>query len=887
MATQQIKKPRAADRPLAPYRAKRDFKATEEPEGAGKPEVLPSSELPFVVQKHAATRLHYDFRLGWRGVLKSWAVTRGPSYYPGDKRLAVQVEDHPMEYKDFEGTIPKGQYGGGTVMVWDRGTWEPHGDVDRGLEEGHLKFALHGTRLKGDWVLVRMKDRPGDRKSNWLLIKEHDRFERPSDSKPITETAAISAVTKRFLDQIAKAANNGNGSAPEQSPVKTKVNRRKVPPAKIKAILEQAPREKLPAFIAPQLAQTAMHPPEGDDWVHELKFDGYRIQIHIDAGTTESERQVRLLTRNRLDWTSRMPLIAAAAAQLPVTTAILDGEVVVLNDKGVADFADLQAAFQEGKKKPLTYIAFDLLHLDGHNLRGLPFLDRKALLADLLKRNGDSVLHFTEHLEAHGKETFAAACRLGAEGIVSKLASAKYTSGRGSAWLKAKCIQEQEFIIGGFTPVAKSGQGIGALLLGYNHGGELRYAGRTGTGFSQSTQKLLRRCLEKSIQKGPPFAEPPSGALRDVRWVRPELVAQVSFSNWTRDNLVRQAAFKGLREDKLAKEVIREATAAPVSPTSVAPSKPKPKSPRAKRSLDGAKMAGVTLTHPDKVLDETTGMTKQDLASYYAAVAEHMLPFIENRPLSIVRCPEGSSKPCFFQKHVGFGIPSSVKTVSIPNRKNGTKESYLTVDSAEGLVGLAQMGVLEIHSWGSKNDSLEKPDRIVIDLDPDESIDWKTLTASALEVRKQFKALGLDSFVKSTGGKGLHVVVPIRADHAWPVVKDFAHALVTRMEKANPDLYVTKMTKALRKNHIYLDYLRNDREATAIAPFSPRARAGAPVAVPLSWTELKSAVMPVFRVTEFAKWRKRLNRNPWAGMDSLQQSLPAEPLRGRAAQRRT
>jgi len=565
MPTKQIKKPRAAARPLAPYRAKRDFEVTEEPRGARKPKTPTSSELPFVVQKHAATRRHYDFRLGWGGVLKSWAVTRGPSYYPGDKRLAVQVEEHPMEYKDFEGTIPKGQYGGGTVMVWDRGTWEPHDDVDRGLEEGHLKFALHGTRLKGDWALVRMKSRPGDRKSNWLLIKEHDRFERPSSSKPITETAAVSAVTKRTLDEIAKSANKVNGSAGEQSAAETEVNRRPAPPAKLKAILERAPREKPPAFIAPQLAQTASQPPEGDDWVHELKFDGYRIQIHIHTGKTSRESKATLLTRNHFDWSSRMPQIAASAARLPLTTAILDGEVVVLNDKGVADFAELQATFQEGKKKPLTYIAFDLLHLDGHNLRGLPFLDRKALLADLLQRNGDSVLHFSEHLEAHGKETFAAVCRLGAEGIVSKLASAKYTSGRGSTWRKAKCHQEQELVIGGFTPVAKSGQGIGALLLGYYHGGELRYAGRTGTGFSQATQKLLRPRLEKLIQKKPPFTDPPRGSLPNVRWVRPELVAQVSFSNWTRDNLVRQAAFKGLREDKPTKDVIREAAAAPVS----------------------------------------------------------------------------------------------------------------------------------------------------------------------------------------------------------------------------------------------------------------------------------------------------------------------------------
>jgi len=882
---------------LVPYRSKRDFKVTGEPQGARSSRPRPAVAHPFVVQKHAASRLHYDFRLGWKGVLKSWAVTKGPSYFPGDKRLAVQVEDHPMEYKDFEGTIPKGQYGGGTVMVWDRGNWEPHGDVDQGLREGHLKFALHGAKLKGNWALVRMNGRAGgDHKANWLLIKEHDKFERSKESAAITEEAGLSVVTKRNLEQIANGEGHGTtlpGRAATHrlslvsKPAAAATNRprSKNGPVKQRPILNRAPHEVFPGFIAPQLAQPAKEAPEGDRWAHELKLDGYRIQVHIQTGKrargAAHGREVKLLTRKNLDWTRRMPEIAAAAARLQVKDAILDGEVVAFNEKGIASFADLQAAFQEGKERALTYVAFDLLHLDGRNLRGLPFLERKAMLAALLQDFGeDSIIRFSEHLQASGPEVFVEACRLGVEGIVSKLASAKYNSGRGSAWLKVKCVQEQELVIGGFTPRSKGKDGIGALLLGYYEEGKLRYAGRCGTGFSERTQKDLRARFEPLLRKKTPFADRPEAALRDIRWVDPELVAQIAFSNWTRDNLVRQAAFKGLREDKPAKEVLRETAVTPaaLSPPEIATRKAS--TLRGKSRMNGAKMADFAITHPEKILDETTGMTKQDLAAYYTAVSTNMLLYIADRPLSIVRCPEGSSKACFFQKHVGSGVPESVKTIPVPSRKGGATENYLTVDSAEGLVGLAQMGVLEIHSWGSRNDSLDTPDRIVIDLDPDVSIEWKTLADSARELRELLQGIGLQSFLKSTGGKGLHVVVPIRAEHKWPVVKEFSHAIVRRMEESRPNRYVTKMSKAVRTNRIFLDYLRNDREATSIAPFSPRARAGAPVALPLDWKELGADAMPVFRVIDFAKWKRRLERNRWAKMQTLHQRLSADMLRG-------
>ncbi len=895
----------------------RDFSATAEPRGDDAPRRRDGKAwaLPFVVQKHAATRLHYDFRLGWDGVLKSWAVTKGPSYYPGDKRLAVRVEDHPWDYRDFEGTIPKGQYGGGTVMVWDQGSWTPRGDVDQGLKDGHLKFELHGKKLKGDWVLVRMHGRAGwpgkenSGKENWLLIKEKDKFAKGSSDEPIIEKAPNSAASGRSLEQIAtksdrvwnsagrnakearSATSNGKGRAVAPDAQPSRVRGKRTPD------LSHVPKERFPGFISPQLALQASTPPSGSDWVNELKLDGYRIQIQIRSGERSGaktrakagakSRTVRLLTRKGLDWTGRMPDIAAAAGRLNVQDAILDGEAVALDEYGVSNFADLQAAFQEERQQYIRYFAFDLLHLDGHNLRGLPLSKRKQILSDLLsdsdKNSGDkdSPLRLSEHLEADADEVFKKACALGAEGIISKLAPAKYTSGRSGAWLKLKCRLEQELVVGGFTLPSKGTAGIGALLLGYYEDGKLRYAGRSGTGFTQATHKLLRAKLERLARKDSPFADVPREMQRGAHWVKPELVAQIEFSTWTRDNLVRQAAFKGLREDKPAKEVVRErAVATNGANFDSSRTKGNAVSSSSTRKKGAATMTdmvikSLAITHPDKVLDAESGMTKQQLAEYYEAVAEDMLPHIADRPLSIVRCPDGNGKPCFFQKHVGFGLPAGIKTVSIRNRKSRDKEDYLTVDSSEGLVGLAQMGVLEIHTWGSHNESLEHPDRVVFDLDPDAAIQWKTLAETAREFKRKLAKLGLVSFVKSTGGKGLHVVAPIRPDHEWPAIKQFAHSLALELEREHPELYVTKMTKATRKNRIYLDYLRNDREATSVAPYSPRARSGVPVAMPLRWSELSATKPPSFHVLDFAKWKSRLRHDPWDEMLKIKQKIPA------------
>ncbi|HEX4310819.1 MAG TPA: DNA ligase D [Acidobacteriaceae bacterium] len=914
----------AVDQQLARYRAMRDFATTAEPSGSsGGKKKAADAGLPFVIQKHAATRLHYDFRLGWHGVLKSWAVTKGPSYVVADKRLAVEVEDHPMEYGGFEGTIPKGQYGGGTVMVWDEGTWEPVTDVDEGFRKGQLKFILHGQKLHGHWALIRMKgNRFGDKgKTNWLLIKEHDEYERTPDDPAITEEAPNSAVTGRTMEQIAAAEDHvWNSHVPDKKPlvnrslltrrsatkaeqpvpglVKKKEQSRRRPDAPDRAgVLSDAPKEKLPAFLAPELASSAEKPPEGEDWLHELKLDGYRIQMHIDE--KDGKRRARLFTRKGLDWTHRMRAVAETAAELPVHTAIVDGEVVVLTEKGGTSFADLQAAFDEGAAHPMTYYAFDLLHLDGHNLRSLPLERRKSILEELIHEHGEDGIRYSSHIRAHGGTMFRHACEMGAEGVVSKLARSPYQSGRSNLWVKSKCVLQQEFVVGGFTELSTGGEGVGALLLGYYSDGKLIYAGRTGTGFTRRTHELLRKRLDALRQAKFSFESVPAEAKKDALWVKPTTVVEVRFAAWTSDSLVRQAAFLGLREDKNPKEVVREtagyvpksgrkqeksdlvppAKAAHHTAPAASAAKVETRAvPAPKSRKDRALVAGVSLSHPDKILDEESHLTKLQLAEYYDAVADHMLPHIAERPLSIVRCPEGSGKPCFFQKHIGMGMPAGVDSVLVKAKKGSGPEKYLTLATREGLVGLAQMGVLELHPWGSSNKTLEQPDRIIIDLDPDEKLPWQTLVASANEVRDLMKHLGLETFVKSTGGKGIHVVAPIEPQHEWPEIKEFAHHFVLMMERANPKLYLTKMTKAARTGRIFLDYLRNERGATAVAPYSPRARAGARVAMPLTWKELEGTNPKQFAVANFDEWKVRLKKDPWLAMDKVHQQLSDRAL---------
>jgi bifunctional non-homologous end joining protein LigD len=916
------------DQQLARYREMRDFKVTSEPAGSARPRGK-AVGLPFVIQKHAASHLHYDFRLGWNGVLKSWACAKGPSYVTADKRLAVQVEDHPMEYGGFEGIIPQGQYGGGTVMLWDEGTWEPqpgHTDVDDGLRKGSLKFTMHGAKMKGNWALIRMGGHAAnERKPNWLLIKEHDEYEQPASATPVTDSKPNSVVTGRSLDEIAAsedhvwnsketagagrawqrkdkppqeaktpAAKSPKSSSSKRSPAKSEPQRI-APPA-------GTPKEALPAFVAPELATQATEPVTSTGWLHELKLDGYRIQARKQGAS------VQLLTRNGLDWTHRMKTVAEQVETLPADSLLLDGELVVLADDGTTSFADLQAAFQDGVRKPLTYFVFDLLHLNGHNLRGLPLIERKSVLAHLLGSAGEFI-RLSEHLETDGAAIFRKACELQAEGIISKRATAKYVSGRTADWLKVKCIREQEFVIGGFTLPSKGHagiHGIGALLLGYyNDAGKLIYAGRTGTGFTQKTHAAIRTRLEKIRQPSSPFASPPTEARKGAIWITPKLVAQVRFATWTSDNLVRQASFKGIREDKPANEVRKETAPAEVPhhrrqpagiplrangprydslgqrPRNAVPLKDSGLKARAESTSvartasrkSSSQSAPVRLTHPGKVLDPLSELTKQQLADYYWAVAPHMLPYIAHRPLSLVRCPEGSSQPCFFQKHVNHMLPPGIESVPVTDKKTGKPEPYITLSTPEALAGLAQIGVLEVHPWGSTNDDLEHPDSIIIDLDPDEAIDWRTLADAALDVRKRLKKLSLESFLKSTGGKGLHVVVPIQPEHDWATIKEFTHKFVVQIERDKPSLFLTTMTKSARKNRIYLDYLRNERGSTAVAVFSPRARPGCPVSVPLNWAELKLPARPQCIVSNFAEWKSRLQRDPWKKFATTRQHL--------------
>jgi len=850
------------DDQLARYRGMRDFNQTAEPSGQT-PSASETGPLPFVIQKHAATRLHYDFRLGLHGVLKSWAVTKGPSYVPGDKRLAVQVEDHPMEYGGFEGTIPKGQYGGGTVMLWDEGTWEPQGDPDQGLAKGNLKFILHGKKLHGKWVLVRMGGKAAtEAKPNWLLIKEHDEYEQTADDEPITEKEPDSVLTQRGLQAIANDEDHvWQSNRPETSSHSKSSPAKPSPPFSPSGL--PGKKEALPGFVPPQLASEAATPPVGEHWVHELKLDGYRVQAHIDKAG-----KVRLYTRSGLDWTHRMPSVAREVGKLAVEAAIVDGEVVVLSADGQSSFADLQAAFEEGAKHPLTYFVFDLLHLNGHNLRQQPLTERKGILSQMLESLADQqTVLYGQHLESEGKPIFDEACRLLAEGIVSKRSDSAYVSGRSKSWLKIKCDRRQEFVVGGFTKPTNGSEGIGALLLGYYEDQKLVYAGRTGTGFTQTSSRKLRQQLEAMLQTKMPFVEVPGPAAKGALWVRPELVAEVQFSTWTADKLVRQASFKGLREDKKASEVRREVPDPSLSQK--APSKAaEPKSAPPK--------LGFKVSHPEKIIDPETGLTKQALIDYYLTVSKLMLPHVEGRPLSLVRCPNGTGKQCFYQKHLGSGMPPGIEGVEIPDKKGKGSETYVTVHGDQSLAGLAQMNVLEVHPWGSTNADLEHPDRIIFDLDPDEAVSWSTLAASAQEVRERLKHLGLESFVKTTGGKGLHVVAPIQPKYDWERIKALTHAFTMQMEQDNGKLYISKMSKAARKNKIFVDYLRNERDATAIAPYSSRARLGMAAALPLEWAELKSPKAPKFFIARFAEWSGRLSKDPWKAMLTSKQEIPAK-----------
>ena len=797
---------------LKDYKAKRNFARTREPAGAAPK--AGRGRGSFVVQKHDATRLHYDFRLELDGVLKSWAVTKGPSNNPADKRLAVRVEDHPLEYGGFEGTIPEGEYGGGTVMLWDRGTWEPIGDPHEGLEGGDLKFRLFGERMKGEYVLVHMKGRDTKRRAapdreNWLLIKHRDSYSRDKDT--LTTRFTRSVESGRDFKQIANGAKPAKGQTPAEAVWHSDPDEAEKADQQTR-ILASAAGGKVPGFRPVQLATLVDSVPTGEGWLFEMKYDGYRCLAAVNG------ESVRLYTRNGLDWTEQFGALVKPFQKLKLKSALIDGEICAFDEKGRTDFSTLKSVLSDGGR--LEFFAFDLLQSHGEDLTGLPLIERKASLEKLLAGPGrEEPIQYSSHVRQHGQAVLDALCRDGHEGVIAKRADAPYRGERSRDWLKIKCSKRQEFVIGGWSPSSKR-RGFASLLLGSWEGGKLVYRGRVGTGFNQDLLVEIDQKLKRLARKTSPFDAVPDERARDAYWVKPDLVAEIGFTEFTPDGVLRHPSFIGLRDDKPAREVRLE------------------KAPQ--KGSDGASIAaklGVRLTSPERVVYPGQGITKARLVEYYDAVAEAMLPHIRDRPLSLVRCPQGRTKHCFFQKHDTGGFPEQLRSRTLAE-KDGDRKDYFYVEDLAGLVAGTQMNVLEWHIWGSHFDTVERPDRLVFDIDPDESLDFSTIGSAALDIRDRLKALKLTSFPMVSGGKGMHVVVPLRPEAEWPEVKAFCKAFAQSMAEAEPERFTASLSKARREGRLFIDYLRNERGSTAICPWSVRSRQGAPVAVPVEWDEV-------------------------------------------------
>jgi bifunctional non-homologous end joining protein LigD len=862
---------------LKVYKTKRDFSKTAEP--SGEQRVASSARLRFVVQKHAARQLHYDLRLEWEGVFKSWAVARGPSNDPADKRLAVEVEDHPLDYGDFEGTIPKGQYGGGTVMLWDRGYWAPEGakSTQDAFKAGDLKFTLEGQKLHGSWVLVRMRgDKFGGKRTNWLLIKHRDDSSKEggaeallNEDQSVASGRTMQQITdgkgkrpKPFMLATAKAAKadavwtgkdpeQGNSAASQtpEPPRAPAASSRKAAPARTaraKAVIVRT----MPKFVEPQLAKLVDRPPDQEGWAHEVKFDGYRAQIRIEKGSAV------IRTRKGLDWTDRFSAIAKDAAALP--DCIIDSEIVALDEHQLPNFAALQAALSAEKTDELVCYAFDLLFQAKEDLRTLPLSERKDRLEQLLSKHGaDGRIRYVSHLQSNAEAVLASACKMGLEGIVSKKLAAPYYSGRGDSWVKAKCRAGQEVVLGGWTTEEGT---LRSLLAGVNRDGRLVYVGRVGTGFGREVVKTLLPKLQKLTREKSPFSgdnAPPKE--KNVRWLKPSLLAEIEFEGWTGSGMIRQASFKGLREDKDADDVVAESPVAPPAVParahSVAVKRARAASPRAASKAKAksvpatgpAAVFGVTISHPDKALWPDAGdgkpVSKLDLAHYYERVGEWMLPHLIGRPCSLVRAPNGIGGQTFFQRHAMPGMSDLFSFVKV----RGDKEAYVQIDRVEALAAAAQFGALELHPWNCARNDPEVAGRLVFDLDPAPDVKFDAVIAAALDIRGRLEKLGLVCFCKTTGGKGLHVVTPLlegKKAVAWPIAKNFAHLICAQMAQDSPTRYLDNMSKAKRSGRIFLDYLRNDRTATAVAVLSPRAREGATVSMPLEWKDLKKGLDP-------------------------------------------
>ena len=814
------------------YNAKRDFTKTKEPRGRkikGKGDSL-------VVQKHDASRLHWDFRLELDGVLKSWAVPKGPSLDPDDKRLAMRTEDHPLDYGTFEGTIPKGEYGGGTVMLWDRGRWipEPGKDPRKTIEEGHLHFTLEGERMKGEWVMFRLKSRPGERAEPWMLKKVTDEYAKPGEGDALVEECVTSVTTGRTMAEIAAGADVWRSNRGGQKGGRTKRKAGVGPPR----------------FMAPQLATLVDEVPTGSGWLHEYKYDGYRLLLATAGGAATA------FTRKGNDWSDKFRGIVKAAADLPAG-CLIDGEAVALNAKGKPDFQLLQSSLKGGKAD-LAFYAFDLLVDRGEDVRALPNIERKERLAALLKAASHPIL-YGDHVIGKGEALFDAICKEGGEGIISKKASAPYSGARSRNWLKIKCLQRQEFIIVGWQKSDKR-RGFKSLHLAVRDGGRLTYAGKVGTGFdTRLLESISERMAPLAVDE--PALDVPRAARRGSVWVRPDLVAEIAFTEFTADGILRHPSFIALREDKPATEVVREV------PRHLRKSEKKPEraSPEA---------LGVRISNRDRVIYPADGRTKGELADYYAAVADLMLVDAANRPISLVRCPQGRAKKCFFQKHDSGSFGPDVRHVAVKEKKGGT-EDYLYIADVRGLLTLVQMGTIEVHGWGSRIKPLEKPDRLVFDLDPDVGLDFGDVRSAALRLKALLADLGLVSFPMTTGGKGLHVIVPLDASVEWPTVTDFAERFARAIAQAEPERFTANIRKVAREGRIFLDWLRNQRGATAILPYSARARDGAPVAAPIAWEELETIEGGnVFTILDADLLLERASSKLLAGWGQAKQKLP-------------
>ena len=847
---------------LKTYRDKRKFDRTTEPAGNDSSEALATNERIFVIQKHQASHLHYDLRLELDGVLKSWAVPKGPSIKPGEKRLAVEVEDHPLEYATFEGTIPQGEYGGGTVMLWDFGVWTPMHNNGR-VDDERLDFQLHGQKLQGAWSLIRTTKRSSKKaKPHWLLIKRRDSG---------TERSSIddlSVVSGRTMHEIAEGAE-----------AKTEF---KLADNSLEKV-SQIPRAKsssMPSNLTPALATLEAEVPKGDGWIHEIKLDGYRLLARV------INKEVKLLTRNGHDWTSKLPALRQILKELPCDEALLDGEIVAYEAAGVTNFGSLQQAFSNKSTATLIYQVFDLPYLNGYDLSQTPLVERKMVLKALLQdmRHADSKLKYTDHLAGQGEAFFQHACELGLEGIISKQARSPYRRGRTRNWLKVKCSGREDFVICGYTAPKGARTGFGALLLGAWHGDTLLYTGKVGTGFNQQTlNKLGARLKSLAVEKSPLHTSP---GFTDVTWVAPKLVAAVEFSSWTTEGRLRHPVFLGLREDIVAADVQVPAEYFANQPSlqslQQGPSPPAAKpalrrnvalsgSDRGKQKL---KVAGVTLSNAQRILYPDKELTKVDIAGYYAELAEWIMPYVQHRPLALVRCPSGITEQCFFQKHPGNAVSKAVPRVTIDGKQG------LYIDKLSDLIQIIQVGALELHTWGSKVENIECPDTLVFDLDPAPDVSLTETYSLALQLRDRLLSLGLQSFPRTTGGKGLHLVVPIEPKYSWATIKQFCRGVAVAFARDNPRKATAQLAKSKRKGRVFIDYLRNGRGATAISCFSTRARSGAPVAAPLRWDEVKPALRPdQYHVENIKRRLSSLKADPWADYAGLAQEIPVAAIK--------